>query len=147
MAEGLMNNYDVHEYPKEEFNVDHANVVVDVLPSERKENGVTKIGAPFTLRLVCNSELNEACPIKLDALSVSIYQDVIFFDDQFEWRNNEWGGRFYSSILIDDFNIPRSEHELCVLLNIDGIKEKELCMRPTIKSNKRFFLLDWWEGI
>lgn len=71
----------------------------------------------------------------------------MYYFDEFDWSELEFGGLFYRSIIIEGLDFPRTEHEVCISLFIEEGQDRLACMHSTVKEYSRFFLLDWWTSI
>lgn len=143
----LFNSYDTHEYTDAIVGIESGSINVDLMPTIEDNGAVTVIGAPFTLRVVCKSEHDNVCPLRIDNLQVELDGEAYTSITNLNLRGNSFGGMYYSALLLEGFNFPYGENVVCVSMDSELTDMRDICLTAITNEFKRFFLFDWWESI
>lgn len=143
----LFNSYDIHEYTDFSVGLESGSINVDLMPTIEDNGEVTVVGSPFTLRIVCISEYDNVCPIRIGNLQVMLDGEAYTSINNFNWRENSFDGMYYSTLLVGGFNFPKDRNVVCISTESELTYMRDICLTAITKEFKRFFLFDWWASI
>jgi hypothetical protein len=139
----FFNNYKVTEVSTITVDFEDNLISMDFVPTQSYEEGVNISGEPFTFRLICKTQSPKVCDLKGWIINIFDNDILLVKKDISEYASHQLTDKNLSTVLIPDLNIDRNSN---ICIDIPRISERE-CFIVTDRQFKRFFLLDWWEGL